>query len=48
MRAREFWAAQWAHPRPEPLRVCNVNPNGIFYAGPTFREFRVVACFGDP
>jgi hypothetical protein len=48
VRAREFWAAQRAHPRPEPLRVCNVNPNGIFYAGPTFREFRVVACFGDP
>jgi len=46
--AREFWAAQRAHPRSEPVRVCNVNPNGIFYAGPSFREFRVVACFGDP
>ncbi|HXZ84935.1 MAG TPA: hypothetical protein VEI82_05550 [Myxococcota bacterium] len=47
-RAQAFWAAQRAQPRPEPVRVCNVNPNGIFYAGPTFREFRVVACFGDP
>jgi hypothetical protein len=28
------------------VRICDVNPEGIFYSGPTFREFRVVACFG--
>jgi hypothetical protein len=42
-----FWDAQRAHPQPEPVRVCDVNPEGIFYAGPTFRQFRVVACFTD-
>ncbi|HTO69395.1 MAG TPA: hypothetical protein VMR31_05990 [Myxococcota bacterium] len=46
--AKAFWAAQRAAPKPEPVRVCNVNPNGIFWAGPDFREFRVEACFGDP
>jgi hypothetical protein len=40
-----FWAEQAAHPKPEPVRICNVNPNGIFYAGPSFREYRVTACF---
>jgi hypothetical protein len=45
-RAVAFWAEQRAHPRPEPVRICDVNPDGIFYSGPTFREFRVVACFG--
>ena len=43
--AREFWAAQAAHPTRGPIRVCDVNPDGIFYAGPTFREYDVVACF---
>lgn len=45
-KAVAFWAAQRAHPRPEPVRICDVNPEGIFYAGPHFREYRVVACFG--
>ena len=45
--ARAFWAAQAAHPRTEPARICNVNPDGIFWAGPTFSEYRVVACFGS-
>jgi hypothetical protein len=45
-KAIAFWAEQTAHPRPEPVRICEVNPEGIFYAGPHFREFRVVACFG--
>lgn len=44
-RAVAFWAEQSAHPRPEPVRICDVNPDGIFYAGPTFREYRVIACF---
>ncbi|MFI5315407.1 MAG: hypothetical protein ACHQ6T_06890 [Myxococcota bacterium] len=43
-----FWAAQRARPRPEPVRICDVNPEGIFYAGPHFREIRVIACFGAP
>jgi hypothetical protein len=46
--ARAFWAEQRAAPKPEPVRVCNVNPYGIFWSGPTFREFRVVACYGEP
>ena len=45
-RAVAFWAAQRANPQPEPVRICDVNPDGIFYSGPTFREFRVTACFG--
>ncbi len=45
-RAVAFWAAQRAHPQPEPVRICDVNPDGIFYSGPTFREFGVTACFG--
>ena len=45
-RAVAFWEAQRAHPRPEPVHLCDVNPEGIFYSGPTFREFRVAACFG--
>ena len=40
-----FWAAQRAHPSAGPIKVCDVNPEGIFYAGPHFREFPVVACF---
>jgi hypothetical protein len=43
--ARAFWAAQAAHPTPGPIRVCDVNPDGIFYAGPHFREYEVIACF---
>jgi len=42
-----FWHAQRANPAPEPVRVCDVNPEGIFWSGPTFREFRVTACFGE-
>jgi hypothetical protein len=42
-----FWQSQRANPQPEPVRVCDVNPEGIFWSGPTFREFRVVACFGE-
>jgi hypothetical protein len=45
--ARAFWAEQSAHPKPEPVRICDVNPNGIYYAGPNFREYRVIACFAD-
>lgn len=44
-KAVAFWAEQSARPRPEPVRICDVNPDGIFYAGPSFREYRVVACF---
>jgi hypothetical protein len=44
-KARAFWAVQAAHPSPAPVRVCDVNPDGIFYAGPTFREYPVIACF---
>jgi hypothetical protein len=44
-KAVAFWAAQRAHPQPEPVRICDVNPDGIFYAGPRFREYRVTACF---
>ena len=46
--ARAFWAEQEARQSGEPVRVCNVNPDGIFYSGPRFREYRVIACFGDP
>jgi hypothetical protein len=46
-KAVAFWAAQSAQPRPEPVRICDVNPDGIFYAGPSFREYRVIACFSD-
>ncbi len=45
--ARAFWAEQSAHPKPEPVRICDVNPEGIFYAGPHFREYAVIACFGE-
>jgi hypothetical protein len=47
-RAVAFWAEQRARPSSAPVRVCDVNPNGIFYSGPTFREFDVVACFSSP
>ncbi|MEX2207029.1 MAG: hypothetical protein WEF50_12445 [Myxococcota bacterium] len=46
--ARAFWALQAAQPSTGPVRVCDVNPEGIFYAGPSFREYRVIGCFGDP
>lgn len=42
-----FWQSQRENPQPEPVHVCDVNPEGIFWSGPTFREFRVVACFGE-
>jgi hypothetical protein len=45
-KAVAFWAEQTAHPQPEPVHICDVNPEGIFYAGPHFREYRVVGCFG--
>ena len=44
-RAVAFWAEQSARPQPEPVRICDVNPDGIFFAGPHFREYRVTACF---
>lgn len=44
--ARAFWAEQAAHPRAGPARICDVNPDGIFWSGPTFREYEVAACFG--
>jgi len=44
--ARAFWAEQAARPSAEPVRICDVNPDGIFWSGPTFREYRVTACFG--
>jgi hypothetical protein len=46
--ARAFWAERAAHPQSEPARICDVNPDGIFWSGPTFREYPVVACFGGP
>jgi len=45
--ARAFWAQQAAHPSTEPVKICDVNPDGIFWSGPSFREYRVVACFGS-
>ncbi len=45
-KARAFWEQQAAHPGTEPARICDVNPDGIFWSGPTFREYRVTACFG--
>jgi hypothetical protein len=47
-RAVAFWAAQQSQPSRAPVQLCDVNPDGIFYAGPTFREYRVIACFGHP
>ncbi len=44
-RARAFWAEQAARPSASPVRICDVNPQGIFYSGPTFREYPVIACF---
>ncbi len=46
--ARAFWAQQAAHPGRGPASICDVNPDGIFWSGPTFREYRVIACFGSP
>jgi hypothetical protein len=45
--ARAFWASPEAHADGEPTAICNVNPKGIFWAGPTFREFRVRAGYCD-
>ena len=45
--ARAFWAQQAARKSPEPVRICDVNPDGIFWSGPSFREYRVIACFGS-
>lgn len=43
--AREFWARAEAQPSAAPVRICDVNPEGIFWSGPTFREYRVIAAF---
>lgn len=43
--AREFWAQQEAQPSAAPVRICDKNPEGIFWSGPTFREHRVIAAF---
>jgi hypothetical protein len=44
--ARAFWrSAPKASESSEWIDVCNVNPMGIFWSGPTFREHRVRACF---
>jgi hypothetical protein len=45
-KARAFWSAQQADPSPTPVKVCDVNPDGIYWSGPTFREVPVIACFG--
>ncbi len=43
--ARAFWAEQAARPTAAPVKVCDVNPEGIYWSGPHFREFPVTACF---
>ena len=43
--AREFWAQQEAQPSAAPVRICDVNPEGIFWSGPSFHEYRVIAAF---
>jgi hypothetical protein len=45
-RARGFWREQTARGATEPRVVCGEMPRTLFWAGPTFREFRVTAC--DP
>jgi hypothetical protein len=45
-RARAFWREQTARGATEPRVVCGEMPRTLFWAGPTFREFRVTAC--DP
>lgn len=43
--ARAFWAAQAANPSATPVKICDVNPDGIYWSGPHFREVPVIACF---
>jgi hypothetical protein len=43
--ARAFWASPEARAQGEPYEICNVTPYGIFWSGPTFREYRVRACY---
>jgi hypothetical protein len=45
--ARAFWASPAAHADGEAYEICNVNPYGIFWSGPTFREYRVRACYRE-
>jgi hypothetical protein len=44
-KARAFWAQQSAQPSAALVKVCDVNPDGIYWSGPNFREYPVVACF---
>jgi hypothetical protein len=45
-RAIAFWREAARRRDPAPRVVCGEMPRTIFFAGPTFREFRVIAC--DP
>jgi hypothetical protein len=45
-RAVEFWRERERSPDSEPRVICGEMPRTIFWSGPTFREFRVIAC--DP
>lgn len=46
--AIEFWEARARAPADEALLVCGRLPRTIFWSGPTFNEYRVIACFGAP
>ncbi len=46
-RAVEFWRERTRRPDRATRRVCGEMPRTIFFAGPTFREFRVIACALD-
>ncbi len=43
--ALAFWRAHAPDPEGAPIRVCGQIPRAIFWSGPTFREYRVEACF---
>jgi hypothetical protein len=45
--AREFWRTHSPDPEGPPIRICDQNPRAIFWSGPTFREYRVEACFSS-
>jgi hypothetical protein len=45
-RAVAFWREAAARRDREPRVICGEMPHTLFFAGPTFREFRVIAC--DP
>lgn len=45
--AREFWRAHAPDPHGPPARICGWIPRAIYWSGPTFREYRVEACFPD-